>query len=49
LIKKIINPDEDFDEHVSALELINHFSKYYCLEKYDITAEELFERLHLKN
>ena len=35
LVQKIINDDEDMEEHVSAMQLINHFKLYEAsLNKY---------------
>ena len=50
MIKRIIsNDDEALEEHVSAYELINHFYKYEpSLKKFNITQEELFEKLYMK-
>lgn len=50
LVQQIINDDEDMEEHVSAMELINHFKLYEAsLNKYQVSADELFEKLSIKN
>ena len=50
LVQTIINDDEEMEDHVSAMQLINHFKLYEAsLTKYQVTAEELFEKLSIKN
>jgi hypothetical protein len=50
LVQTIINDDEDMEEHVSAMQLINHFKLYEAsLNKYHVSADELFEKLSIKN
>jgi hypothetical protein len=50
LVQKIINDDEDLEDHVSAMQLINHFKLYEAsLNKYHVSADELFEKLSIKN
>jgi hypothetical protein len=50
LVQNIINDDEDLEEHVSAMQLINHFKLYEAsLSKYHVSADELFEKLSIKN
>jgi hypothetical protein len=50
LVLKIINDDEEMDEHISAMHLINHFKKYEAsLSKFQVSADELFEKLSIKN
>lgn len=50
IIQKIINDDEDMDEHISAYDLINHFKRYEeSMRKFHISPDELFEKLAIKN
>ena len=50
LVQTIINDDEEMEDHVSAMQLINHFKLYEAsLTKYHVSAEELFEKLSIKN
>lgn len=38
------------EDHVSAMQLINHFKLYEAsLSKYKVSADELFEKLSIKN
>lgn len=50
LVKKILDDDEEMDEHISAMHLINHFKMYEAsLNKFHVSAEDLFEKLSIKN
>jgi hypothetical protein len=50
LVRKIISDDYEFEQHISPFEIINHFSKYQqSLEKFDISPEDFFEKLSIKN
>ena len=50
VVMKIINDDEEMDEHISAMSLINHFKSYEAsLSKFQVSADELFEKLSIKN
>lgn len=50
VVLQIINDDEEMDEHISAMHLINHFKSYEAsLTKYQVSEDELFEKLSIKN
>ncbi len=50
LVQKIMNDEEDMEDHVSAMELINRFKLYEAsLSKFHVSADELFEKLSIKN
>ena len=50
VVLKIINDDEEMDEHISAMHLINHFKSYEAsLTKYNVSEYELFDKLSIKN
>eukprot|EP00347_Sterkiella_histriomuscorum_P003574 403363766 len=50
LVRQIITDDVDLEENINAFDLINHFQRYESsLKKFNISAEELFEKLSIKN
>ena len=50
VVLKIINDDEEMDDHISAMSLINHFKSYEAsLSKFHVSEDELFEKLSIKN
>lgn len=50
IVLKILDDGIEFDQHISAFELINHFKAFEAsLTKFDVSSEYVFEKLSIKN